>query len=63
MASIYDLDDVGFVGGQFKKPEEDSTFFAAYFAKLKANRVAQGKENQEITSLQQWTKETILSAR
>ena len=38
MASIYDLDDVGFVGGQFKNLEEDAAFFTTYFKKLKAKR-------------------------
>ncbi|MDR0692667.1 MAG: hypothetical protein LBF69_06485 [Prevotellaceae bacterium] len=58
MASIYDLDDVGFVGGQFKKPEEDSAFFTAYFKKLRAERSKQ--KNKKLTSITSLTPITSL---
>jgi cytochrome c1 len=51
MASIYDLDNVGFVGGQFKEPEEDTAFFTAYFKKLKLKCFEQKKENQNAFRL------------
>jgi hypothetical protein len=44
MVSIYDLDDIGFIGGQFKEPEEDTAFFTAYFKELKAKHSEQKKE-------------------
>jgi hypothetical protein len=50
MASIYDLDDVGFVGGQFEEPEEDAAFFTAYFKKLKAKRTEQEKKKSAVTN-------------
>jgi cytochrome c1 len=51
MTSIYDLDEVGFVGGQFKEPEEDAAYFTAYFKELKAKQSAQEKENPKTVQL------------
>jgi hypothetical protein len=58
MVSIYDLDDVGFVGGQFKNPEEDSVFFTAYFKELKHS--TQKKENSGATRLSDFSKKRKL---
>ncbi|MDR3350346.1 MAG: hypothetical protein LBN98_01695 [Prevotellaceae bacterium] len=57
MASIYDLDDIGFVGGQFKKPEEDMAFFTAYFKELKEKRSAQKKENPKTARVRRGQQE------